>query len=61
MQIHIPPTDAERNQAAIQRAIDSKQREVDEARRKLTDLQAELRGLTLALKAIGGPSEVPHV
>jgi hypothetical protein len=54
MNIQIPPTEKELNIGAIKRAIDNKNREVEQARQKLTELIAELRGLTAALTAIGG-------
>ena len=53
MHVQIPPSEKELNIAAVKRAIDRKQSEVEIAQRKLTDLQAELRGLQIALEAIG--------
>lgn len=54
MHVQIPPSEKELNIAAVKRAIDRKQSEVEIAQRKLTDLQAELRGLAIALEAIDG-------
>lgn len=54
MNLTMPPTDKEMHVNAIKRAMDSKASEVEVAQRKLTDLQAELRGLQIALRAING-------
>ena len=54
MQIYMPPSDKEQNIEAIKRAIDRKRTEVEQARVKLSELQAELRGLDIALETIGG-------
>jgi hypothetical protein len=54
MNLTMPQSDKEMNIGAIKRAIDNKNREVEQARQKLTELIAELRGLTAALTAIGG-------
>jgi hypothetical protein len=52
MQVTLPPSEREMNAQAIKRAIDRKKLEVDQARQKLVELQAELRGLNIALETI---------
>lgn len=54
MHVQIPPTETENNISAIERAIERKAIEVDQARTKLAELQAELRGLNIALNTLGG-------
>jgi len=54
MQIYMEPTDTEKNIEAIKGAISRKMDEVDTQSRKLADLKAELRGLYIALEALGG-------
>lgn len=60
MNVTIPPTEGEINIAAIKRAMDSKQSEVEQTQRKLSELQAEWRGLKIALDALGGNVLVPR-
>lgn len=54
MHVHIQPSETENNISAIQRAIERKAIEVDQAKTKLAELQAELRGLNIALNTLGG-------
>jgi restriction endonuclease S subunit len=54
MHMTIPPTDTQKNIEAIKRAADAKRHEVELAQRKLTELQAELRGVNIALETLEG-------
>lgn len=60
MHITLPPSEQEQNVAAIKRAIDRKRDEVEKAQRMLTELHAELRGLTIALDSINGVPPSPE-
>lgn len=54
MNILLEKSETQRNIEAIQRAVDVKASEVLQSERKLSELRAELRGLTAALDAIQG-------
>lgn len=54
MNVTIPPTEKEMNIASIRRAADAKRRDVEVAEKKLSELKAELRGLTQALEVLSG-------
>lgn len=54
MDMTIPPTDTQKNIEAIKRAANMKRQEVEAAQRKLAELQAEFRGLCIALDALEG-------
>lgn len=58
MHITMPPSENDQNIASIKRAIDRKASEVEKAKSTLSELQSELRGLQIALDAIGGKSNV---
>lgn len=60
MHITIPPSDNDRNIAAIRRAIENKEKECERARDKLTELNTELRGLKAALDAINPQKTQPR-